>query len=242
MHARVSDPPAARGAPALVLVHGLVVYGRYMVPLAQRLAGSHAVFVPDLPGFGRSARPPGAPRVPDVVGLSDWLAAWMLEAGLADGATLVGNSMGCQVIAALAVRRPGLVRGAVLQGPTMDRRARTVARQVGRFLRDATREPPSLLPIEALDYLSAGTGRAWRTLRHALEDPIEERLPRMRTPTLVVRGSRDPICPQPWADEVAALLPRGRLAVIPWASHTANYGSAAELARLIWAFTEGLNG
>src|SRR5829696_3028602 len=102
----------------------------------------------------------------------------MREIGL-ERAALVGNSFGYQIIADLAVRHPEWVERAVLQGPTMDPRARTIQRQVRRFLLDAPQEPLSLLPIELLDYLSAGTGRAWRTLRYALEDKIEEKLPHM---------------------------------------------------------------
>jgi len=55
MHARVSQGP---GSPAMVLVHGLVVSSRYMVPTAERLSPHHPVYVPDLPGFGKSDKPP----------------------------------------------------------------------------------------------------------------------------------------------------------------------------------------
>jgi 2-hydroxy-6-oxonona-2,4-dienedioate hydrolase len=215
-------------------VHGLVVSSRYMVPTAERLAPHHRVFAPDLPGFGRSERPPG---VLNVAGLSDALSAWMGATGL-KSAALVGNSFGCQIIAELAVRHPDRVERAVLQGPTMDPLGRSVPRQVGRFLLDAPREPLSLHPIELLDYLSAGTRRAWRTLRYALEDRIEEKLPYMRAPTLVVRGSRDLIVPQRWAEEVTGLLPMGRLSVIPGAAHTANYGWAAEFTRIVLEFLD----
>jgi 2-hydroxy-6-oxonona-2,4-dienedioate hydrolase len=234
IHARVSGGPEPARHPAVVLVHGLVVSSRYMIPTAERLAPHYQVFMPDLPGFGRSERPPG---ILDVAGLSDALSAWMGGAGL-ERAALVGNSMGCQVIADLAVRHPGQVESAVLQGPTMDPKGRSVPRQVGRFLLDVPREPLSLIPIELLDYLSAGTRRAWRTFRYALEDRIEEKLPHMRVPTLVVRGSRDPIATQRWAKEVTGLLPMGRLFVIPGAAHTANYGWAAQFARIIHNFLD----
>ncbi len=58
----------------------------------------------------------------------------------------------------------------------------------------------------------------------------------MRVPTLVVRGSRDRIVSQSWAEEVAGLLPLGRLVVIPGAAHTANYGWPLQFAREIQAF------
>ena len=60
----------------------------------------------------------------------------------------------------------------------------------------------------------------------------------MRVPTLVVRGSRDPSVTQRWAKEVTGLLPTGRLSVIPGAAHTANYGWAAQFARIIHNFLD----
>jgi 2-hydroxy-6-oxonona-2,4-dienedioate hydrolase len=74
----------------VVLVHGLVVSSRYMVPTAERLTSHCRVFAPDLPGFGRNEKPP---RALDVAGLSDALSAWMGELGL-ERAALVGNSFG----------------------------------------------------------------------------------------------------------------------------------------------------
>ena len=45
--------------------------------------------------------------------------------------------------------------------------------------------------------------------RYALEDRIEKKLSHVHVPSLVVRGGRDPIVPQHWAEEVARLLPMG---------------------------------
>ncbi len=232
MYARVSVDRAPAGSPAVVLVHGLVVSSRYMIPTAQKLAPHHKVYVPDLPGFGRSEK---LPSVLGLAGLSDSLAAWIETVGL-ESAVLVGNSVGCQVIADLALRHPERVERVVLQGPTMDPEARTTLRQAARLALDGTREPPSLLPIMLLDYLSAGLRRSFSTFQHALKDRIEEKLPHVRVPTLVVRGERDPIVPQRWAERVARLLPKGRLVVVPGAAHTMNYAAPSELARIVRVF------
>jgi 2-hydroxy-6-oxonona-2,4-dienedioate hydrolase len=55
-------------------------------------------------------------------------------------------------------------------------------------------------------------------------------LPLLQIPTLIVRGQRDPIAPQPWVEELAALLPHGELLVIPGAPHALNYDYGAALA------------
>ena len=231
MHARCADSAVPSGLP-VVLVHGLGVSSRYFIPTARLLAREHHVYAPDLPGSGRSGKPR---RVLDIDQLADALAAWMRATGLAR-AVLVGNSLGCQTIAALALRHPDLVARAVFIGPTMDRRARTTLRQVWRLLLDAAQEAPTQPFLTLFDYGLTGPYRTWRTLRHGLRDPLEEKLPRIHLPVLVVRGARDPIVPQTWAEEVARLLPCGRLVVIPGGAHTVNYSAPHRLVRVLRPF------
>ncbi|MDX6694667.1 MAG: hypothetical protein QOF02_2270 [Blastocatellia bacterium] len=225
MHARVIEDRAPSAAPVVVLVHGLGVSSRYMMPTAERLATHARVFAPDLPGCGLSDKPPRALTVPE---LADALAAWMKACGL-EQVLLVGNSLGAQIIVDFAVRYPERVERAVLVAPTIDPRARVFMRQVMRLLLDALREPLSLTPLAIADYLRAGIFRAARTLRHALVDRIEDKLPLMSAQTLVVRGGRDPIVPQQWMEDATALLPRARLVVIPQAAHAVNYNAPDEL-------------
>jgi 2-hydroxy-6-oxonona-2,4-dienedioate hydrolase len=228
-------PPAA--APTVVLVHGLVISSRYMEPLALRLAGLCRVYAVDLPGYGRSSKPRPVLRIP---GLADALASWM-DAMAIDRAHHVGNSAGCQILAAFAARHPERVERLVLQGPTMDARHRTLAQQALRLSLNSVLEAKTLGPVAMRDYAAAGVRRAWRTLRIALDDRIEENLPRVRAPALVVRGALDPVVPRRWAEEVTRLLPRGELREIPGAPHTLNYTAPLELARVIKPFF-GLRG
>jgi pimeloyl-ACP methyl ester carboxylesterase len=231
MHARVSRS-AAPVDPPIVFVHGLGVSSRYFVPLARRLALDRSVFAPDLPGFGRSERPGHALPVDQH---ADALSAWMDAAGL-ENAVLVANSLGCQIAADAAMRFPARVERLVLVAPTVDPQARSASRQVLRLIRDIPHESPSLAVIVAWDYLTAGPRRLWRTLRAALADRIEEKLPAIQQPTLVVRGENDPIVPQRWAEEVTQLLPRGRLEVVARSGHAAHYTAADDLASLVRRF------
>lgn len=48
---------ASADTPDVVLVHGLGLSGTYLLPMAQELARDYRVWVPDLPGFGRSGKP-----------------------------------------------------------------------------------------------------------------------------------------------------------------------------------------
>jgi pimeloyl-ACP methyl ester carboxylesterase len=112
VHTVVSTAPVLPGVPTVILVHGLGLSHRYMIPIAARLAPVYRVYIPDLPGFGDSGKPS---RVLDVPGLADALAAWMRTVRLGHAA-LFGNSFGCQIIVDLAARYPEQVERAVLQG------------------------------------------------------------------------------------------------------------------------------
>lgn len=231
IYARVLRRPERRG-PVILLVHGLGLSSRYMVPVAQHLSPYFDVYAPDLPGFGKSGKPH---HVLTIAELATTLVAWMDEMSLTRAVAL-GNSFGCQVIAEMATLYPQRLEQSILVGPTIDPHARTTSSQSGRLLKDIAWEPLSLLPLNLRDYLACRPARLWHTYRFALKDAIEQKLPRMSLPTLVVRGGRDPIVSQRWAEEAAALLPAGTLAVVPGAGHAVNYNSPAELAHLVTAF------
>jgi pimeloyl-ACP methyl ester carboxylesterase len=230
LHARTHDGDGTR----VVLVHGLAVSHRYLMPTAALLARRHPVAALDLPGFGLSDEPG---RVLDTRELADALGGWLAATG--DGpVVLLGNSYGCQVIVDLVVRRPGVAAALVLAGPTVDPAARSATRQVLRWLSDAVREPPAQGPILLRDARDAGVRRLAGTLRHSVRDRIEATLPLVPTPALVVRGGIEPIVPARWAAQAAALLPRGELAVLPGSPHNSVYAAAGPLTDAVEAFLE----
>jgi pimeloyl-ACP methyl ester carboxylesterase len=81
-----------------------------------------------------------------------------------------------------------------------------------------------------------GPRRLLGTFRHMLADRIEDKLPRVQAPTLVVRGEYDNTVPLHWAQAVVRLLPHGTLAEVPGAAHTVNYNAPARFERLIRPF------
>jgi pimeloyl-ACP methyl ester carboxylesterase len=91
------------------------------------------------------------------------------------------------------------------------------------------------LPILVRDVRDAGLHRVVGALVHALRDPIEGKLPLVRVPVLVTRGSREPIVPAAWAATATQLLSLGELAVVP-GPHNANYGAADHLGALVVGF------
>jgi len=144
--------------------------------------------------------------------------------------------MGCQVAVDLAVKRPEMVEKLVLSGPTMDPAAGSAFMQILRLLKDAMRESASLWMLAAFDYVRAWPLRVLESLRMAIADHVERKLPLVKAPTLVVRGSTDPIASRRWVEEMVRLLPNGRLAEIGGTGHAVNYSAPEEFVALIEEF------
>ena len=233
-YARTGVHAPAPYAPTVILVHGMVVSSRYMVPTAERLTPLCKVYAVDLPGYGKTYKPARILSLPE---LADALADWMDVVGIAK-AHLVGNSFGCQIIAEFAVRHPQRVQRLVLQGPTVDPEARSFPQQFFRLLLNSRREPLSLGSITWRDYRTAGLRRAWATMKLVLQDRIEDKLPKIQAPTLIVRGTKDPLVSRAWAERMLRLLPHGTLHEIHGAPHTINYAAPDEFVRVIATFLQ----
>lgn len=218
-------------ATPVVLLHGLAVSHRYLMPTARALDG-RAVYVPDLPGFGLSDKPD---EVLDVRRHADVLAGWLDSLDLPPVAVL-GNSFGCQVAVELTHRRPDLVAALLLVGPTTDPAAATMWGQIRRFVVNLLFEDWRQAPILLADARDAGLRRVVVTLRHAVRDQIWTKLPSIRVPTLLARGARDRIVPRRWLARAAALTPGARTVVVERAAHNAVTTAGPQLAAAVEQF------
>jgi pimeloyl-ACP methyl ester carboxylesterase len=214
-----------RGAPPVVLVHGLGVSSSYFRPLLRELRGRADLLAPDLPGFGRT---PGPTQALGIEGLADALGGFV-ESQRLERPLLLGNSLGCQVAVDLAVRRPDLVGGLALVGPTVDPAAQRFLPQFGRLVVDAFREHPLAVVGVTVDYVRVGPRRILETALAALADPIAEKLSRVVAPGVVIRGSDDPLAPERWCEHVARVL-GGELVTIQGAAHATHWSHPAQTA------------
>ena len=222
-------------ATSCVLLHGLAVSHRYLIPTA-RLLGSRSVYVPDLAGFGLSGKPAAALDIGAHAATIIALLGRISDAP----AALLGNSFGCQVAVEVARRRPDLVSALVLAGPTTDPAAATVRGQLIRLMRDLPHEDPRQLPILAADIRDAGPRRILKTLRYAVGDSIAAKLPALRLPTLFLRGSLDRIAPQEWVDHVTHLVPGAQSITVDGAAHNVATTAAPETAHAIRTFLDAI--
>lgn len=232
---RFAEP--AHGAPAILHLHGFAISGRYMVPTAELLADSTRTYVPDLPGFGRS------PRLGRDVSIDDLAdaAASVLDAVNVERATILGNSLGCAVLASFAHRHRDRLDRAVMVSPAGGPHSQPLVRAVAQLTADAPREPLSMASVAVPDYLHFGMVEALRLFTAMTRFDAVSALMTMDVPLLAVLGTRDPLLPpvdrvRQVADELAGTT---TVAVINGAAHAINFSHPRELAGVVSDFVGG---
>jgi pimeloyl-ACP methyl ester carboxylesterase len=146
---------------------------------------------------------------------------------------LVGLSVGAQAaaVAAAALSKHQLRRLALVS-PTVDPQVRTAPRLLARWLLAGRLERPGLLAAQAPDWYAAGPRRLAEVIRSALGVRIEDLLARVEAELTVVHGDDDVITSHEYAAALAADH-RGRLVVVPGATHSWPYADADRFAEML---------
>jgi pimeloyl-ACP methyl ester carboxylesterase len=206
----------------------------------------------DWPGHGESpagSAPATEPRLAETV-------EELLDSLTPGGAVLVGNSVGGNVAARLAIRRPELVKGlmiidgggfegvspfgrvfcALMSRPWFARRVYPLFSRVymrPRTAADRRARADAIATTRTVTGLTAVTD-IWRSFRLPEHDPRAE-AGKIRAPTVLIWGRHDPVLPLRAAETARDLIPGSRLVVMDsgHAPHTTVPGEvAAELTRL----------
>ncbi|MGW0533370.1 alpha/beta fold hydrolase [Streptomyces sp. NPDC003032] len=249
-------------APALVLLHGLAGSTAWWDAVVPELARAHRVIRLDLPGHGRSARPPRGGY--DIPAQARRVAAALDGIGV-QGAAVAGHSTGGLVGTALAEQRPDLVGALALinTGPSPDARlpepwpGRLVTVPVlGRWVwrmrndttirrgldtavgRETTLPDRVVMDVRGMTYLAV-TATSRESLTYLSERELPSRLGALDIPLLVIFGSQDRRWRPSSADGYRA-VPGLRLELLPGVGHTPMLEAPGRTAELLLAFTSPL--
>jgi pimeloyl-ACP methyl ester carboxylesterase len=234
------------GAP-LGFLGGLRGLPRW-TPFLDRLAERRRVVAPSLPGF------PGALGHDRLDDLADWVCATLdlLEASGLEGADLVGASVGATLAAEVAAFSHATLRRLVLVAPfglfdpdepvadVFAQRARDLPALLSarpERLAEALAAPPGEDAGEFALSLHRASEAAARLLWPLGDLGLAKRLHRVRTPTLLVWGSRDRVVPPSYAKRFASAM-SGWIEVreIEGAGHVAEIDEPDAVADAVLAF------
>jgi pimeloyl-ACP methyl ester carboxylesterase len=235
---RVSILSAGTGPQTVLCLHGLGGTKASFLPTAAALADGYRVVAMDLPGFGESDKPIGAPYN------ARWFAATVfdtLDALDVERAALIGNSMGGRIAIEAGLTDRDRVSGLVLLSPALawlrDRRwaplVRLLRPELG-LLQVAPRPVVEgalrrLLPVDGDGWAAAGVDeflRAYLTPRGRaafyasarniyLDEPHGDdgfwtRLTELAPDSLFIWGRRDKLVPVGFRKHVERALPQAR--------------------------------
>jgi pimeloyl-ACP methyl ester carboxylesterase len=206
------------------IIPGLAVR-QYVLPAARALA-SRGIDVHLL------AAPASPAAASDLSDYGQRLAQQIEREGLTVD-LLMGLSVGAQA-AAVTATKTERVRHLALVSPTVDPRARTPLRLLGRFASGGRREPLRLGFEQAPDWFRAGPRRLISVTRSALQVRIEDVLAGRETEAdlTVIHAERDAITSHAYAAALAADH-HGRLVVVPDATHSWPYADQTRFADLV---------
>ena len=237
--------------PAIVLLQGGMLDSSVLTwkKVLERLPKHYRVYAPDLPGYGRSAKPE-APYTTEY--FVDFLEGFMDAVG-AGRATVCGSSMSGAVVLGFALRSPGRVERLVLSGAygfqprvPLHEMAYAACRLPGlaQMTRALLRLHPLMirlvLPVSVHQWSriddelvqDAYTGIQqpealeafvqWMRhdlLPHRVRSDFTPELHRLRMPVLIIHGAYDWTMPVRYARRAHALIPDSRFRVYPHCAH-----------------------
>jgi pimeloyl-ACP methyl ester carboxylesterase len=234
----LAEGPA--GGQVVVLVHGLGGNAEEWRNLASWLVNAgYRVYLPDLPGFGRSEQPADySYSVHDqaevVVGFLDALGLKQVDLG--------GSSMGGWIAQLVTARHPERVRRLMLfdavglyEKPDWDTRLFTPATpaevdQLMALLMPHSQKIPGFI---ARDIVRDANRNAW-VIHRAVDamltgqDATDNLLPQLKMPVLLVWGAQDRIAPLTQGERIHQLVPQSELDVFANCGHLAQMQCTAE--------------
>ena len=223
----------------VVLLHGGFVGASSWAGQAPALAGAgYRVYIPERRGHGHT---------PDVAGplsyaaLADDTAAY-LDQVVGRSAPLIGWSDGAVIALLVAQRRPDLAAGLVLIGQYLN----SAGRVAGGLLDEILGSDPAVVDFlrQEHDQVSPDGPEHFPVFYEKMismyraEPELElAGLAAVDVPALILQGDRDEVT-VPHSAAVAAVLPQGRLAVLP-GSHLLPIESPGPVSELLLTFLRG---
>ena len=223
----------------VVLIHGWASSGRMWASTMREALSEYRCFALDLPGHGRSDKPPK--EWYSVPAFGHALAGFAQRVGV-ESPAIIGHSMGATIALQVVSSQSMAVRSLVLVNPVISGRvgllqwwpeppeagplwrvARRMWPVVTRVAQQISGRTFGLLPEYVIrnqaDLASTTADSAMGSLHAVAMADIRPSLPAIRIPALVVIGDQDHVVPPMEGIQAARILPQAKLVRLPCGHH-----------------------
>jgi 3-oxoadipate enol-lactonase len=220
--------------PPLFLFHSLLSDRASFDAIVPSLSRSFRVIVPELPGFGGSQVVTGG-----LAAVADRMAQMVRDAAAGEDAIVLGNGYGGFVALQMAIRHPGIATKLILAdcGAAFSEPGREAFRNMAAtssakglaaitdvamlrlFAPEFQVQHPDLMRDRREAFLRTDPD-VFRAACDALAKlDLRGEVGKVKVPVLVLVGEHDEATPPPMSHELAGLLPRACLEIIPGCAH-----------------------
>ncbi len=238
---------AGQGEP-LVAIHGGGGDARTWRRNISELSNKYTVYAPDLPGYGGSQPLSGSYFIPE---LSDFVEKFTRELGL-EKFNLVGHSLGGGIALNFALKCPAKIKKLVLVSslclgseiafwvrffslPAFIRSLGTVITALLKAIKWFIKHINPTEYIMPLTPASMAVGVRISNLRSQTL-VLEQRLPEVKMPTLLIWGGRDPVVPVKQAYRASKAIPNCRVEVFKNRGHNVHRDELKKFTGIVTDF------
>jgi pimeloyl-ACP methyl ester carboxylesterase len=254
--------------PDVLMIHGWASSWRMWERPMHRLASAgFRAWALDLPGCGESEALCASNGRYTIANLTSVVEAFVERVGI-ESAALVGHSMGGAIALDMSHRRPDATRALVLVAPVVSGRLGLalhvfLGSPFGRRLLELSQHHDALarlggrskfaapwlmrtLPLraallrDAQDLARTAPHAALGSLQAVIDFDFSDRLPEIRTPTLVIVGARDMTVPPSEGELAANKIPSARLVKLRGVGHQPVDECPEEFDRLLLDFQRSI--
>lgn len=245
---QLSYKEAGKGRP-IILLHGWGSSSAAFLKTQEYLAkNGFKIYVPDLPGFGKSASLPSAWGVGEYADLVLQFA----DSLSLDKFFLIGHSFGGRISIKLTVNHPEKALGLVLCSTAGVRRPLKrfiffVFAKLGKMLfslpglclfQKPSRKLLYFLARERDYYQAQGVMR--ETMKKVISEDFTLDLAKIKIPTLIIWGANDKVTPTTHAKILKEKIKGSVLKIVPSATHKLPYEKPEVFSRLVTEFLKSI--
>jgi pimeloyl-ACP methyl ester carboxylesterase len=209
----------AGSGPPVLLIHGGASDSRDWLDTMAALSHRCTLYAPDLIGFGQNERKSEGYYLSE---FSDFILEFMDAVGL-ESPSIVGHSFGGRICLDIALQHPERVSKLVLADSS----------GLGKVSRFGTVLLTGFWAIRQLFRIPQPYPKFLAREDDNPDWACADKLPGLKTPTLIIWKRHDPYLPLSVARRAAELLPDARLAVIPGFGHAPHKKNQAAFNRYL---------